>query len=60
MKCVCVCVCSGCTLRCISVYQCGITQHTATTHTHTHTHTSYYVILYSAENHMLYLNIQCS
>ena len=29
----------------------------ARAHTHTHTHTSYYIILYSAQNHMLQLNI---
>ena len=29
-------------------------------YTHTHTYTSYYLILYSAENHMLQLNIWCS
>jgi len=84
------CVCSGCMLCYIGVYQCGLwnivqvclcgdwwfeltfsphtnrsvqysldrtDKHLYNTAWSHYTHTSYYPILYSAENHMLQLNI---
>ena len=68
------CVCGGCTLCYISVYQWAQTsshdtnrpvqysidrtyKHQYNTAYSHYTHTSYYLICYSAENHMLQLNI---
>ena len=38
-------------MKCVCVCVCVVYSH------YTHTHTSYYLILYSAENYMLQLNI---
>jgi len=54
-------VCSGCVPRCIGVYQCGpwniVQVCLCGDWRFVLTHTSYYLILYSAENHMLQHNI---